>query len=108
MTYSELIEIALELEGAEESFDKGNHSVLRKGRVMFWFQQKYQCVAMKMDWDSHDEFLAEYPEVFYKNDHFMSYPALLLLPESLDAELARRAVAVSWADAPNKVKYRKG
>lgn len=62
---------------------------------------------MKMDWDSHDKFLAEYPESFYKNDHFMSYPALLLLPENLNMELARRAIVASWADAPNKVKYRK-
>ncbi len=107
VTYNELVELALEWDDVVEVVDKGNHSVSRGGRVLFWFQTKYQCVAMKMDWDSHDEFLMEHPDVFFKNDHFRSYPALLLLPENINIDLARRAVEASWMDAPNKVKYRK-
>ena len=74
---------------------------------MFWLK-KWELLALKLDWDNLDRLLGEYPAVLYKTQHFDSYRALHAHLGLLPTELAKELVQLSWADAPNKVKFRRG
>ena len=73
---------------------------------MFWLK-KWELLCIKMSWDEIDEKLERYPEVLYTTPHFNGYPALHANLDILTPELATELIQFSWADAPNKVQFRR-
>lgn len=102
MTYGELVELALTLDEVEEGTSYGEHSIKRGKKFMFWFNPKVAAVAMKLDWETHDEVLSDFPEIFFKTPHYEGYPAVLVRLEPLELDLAKAIVEASWADALKK------
>lgn len=106
MTYDEFAQIALALPETVETTEKNGPNITRHGKSMFWLK-KWELLCIKVDWDSHDRLLEEHPGVIYKTPHFDSYPAVHANLDLLSEELAKELIGICWADAHNKVKFRK-
>ena len=106
MTYDDFVNIALALPGTEEAIGTSGPCLNRSGQSMFWLK-KWELLCIKMSWDEIDEKLERYPEVLYTTPHFNGYPALHANLDILTPELATELIQFSWADAPNKVQFRR-
>ena len=107
MTYEEFVAIAGELPGVTEEPRKDGSSVNRDGQSMFWLK-KWELLCIKLSWDEIHAKLENYPDVLYTTPHFNGYPAIHANLDLLSPELALEIIKLSWDDAPNKVKFRRG
>ncbi len=107
MDYGEFVELALKLPECVESLSYGQSAVKRGKRAMFAWNKKENAVALKLDWENHDELLEEHPEIFFKTPHYDGWPRFLIRIEEIPLELAEKVIRLSYDDAPNPVKIRR-
>jgi hypothetical protein len=82
----------------------GTPSLKRRGKFMLRLKEDGECIAVKLDWETHDHLLAERPDVYYKTPHYEGYPALLARLDALEETEASELIRASWENAPETVK----
>lgn len=107
MDYDDIARIALALPEVEEGLSWGVPSLKRNGRFMLRPREDGETIAVKLDWETHDRLLEEFPETYFKTPHYEGYPALLARLERLTEAEAKSLVETSWQNAPKPAKKRK-
>lgn len=106
MTISDVFEVGLALEDTEESTYYGSPCVKRAGKVMFVARESEIEISLRLDWEWHDAFLDEFPELFYKTDHLDGWPWLYVRIAEMSDEMVQGLIEKAWISAPLKVKNR--
>jgi hypothetical protein len=107
MTYDDIVRMALELPDVEEALMYGQPAVKRAGRFMLAPGRVDGCIAVKLDWETHDRLLEESPEIYFKTPHYEGWPGFLARLGKLNKKQAKALVLASWEDAPKVGKRRK-
>lgn len=102
MTYEEVVKLGVTLPDVEDTMAWGTPALKRKKRFMIRLKEDGESIVIRLDWDSHDRLLAARPDVFFKTPHYEGYNALLARLDVLEPSLAKEALELSWAEAPNK------
>lgn len=102
MGYDELVRLALQLDGVEESTSYGTPSLKRSGRFMLRLKEDGEAVAVKLDWATRDRLLLERPDVYYVTPHYEDHPALLARLAYLSDDAAVALLDASWRSAAKK------
>ena len=108
LTYEDVVKLAVELPDVAEKPMYRRPAVKRGDRYMFGPGREPNTISVKIDWDTHNRWLSERPDVFFKTPHYEGWPALLARLDVLDEPLARELVGAAWEDAPKKSRVMKG
>ncbi len=78
ITFSTVRQIALSLDGAEESTSYGTPGFKVRGALFARFHQDGESLVVRMDTDKRDEMIATDPDTYFITDHYLNYPWILV------------------------------
>lgn len=96
MDYNEIVALGLALPDVREAMSYGTPSLKRNGRFMLRLKEDGEDLAVKLDWPTHDQLLADSPDVFYKTLHYEGHSALLARLALLKPAAAKALVKAAW------------
>lgn len=105
--YGDFVELALALPGVEESTSYGTHALKVKGKLMARLKEDGVTVVLRSTWETHEERMAIYPEVFFLTDHYRAHPWVLMRLETVSLQVAQAGALHAWqqvAPAPKAMK----
>ena len=100
MTFRAVREIGLRLPGAEEATMYGAPA-LKVGGKMFACIASHKSaepntLAVRMDFAQRDALIAEDPETYYLEDHYVGYPVVLVRLSRVHPDAMRDLLAGAW------------
>ena len=104
MTYDEIVKLALELPGAEESTSYGTPALKVAGKMLARKHQDGVSIVLRVSFDEREMLMEAEPATFYITDHYRNYPALLARIETVDPGTLKRLLEQTWREvAPKKL-----
>ena len=104
MTYDEVVQMALELLGVEESTSYGTPALKVRGKFMARLREEDVLVLKPVD-DIEKQMLMEtQPETFFVTDHYRGYPTVLIRLSRVDPSQLRELLETAWRQlAPKRL-----
>ncbi len=96
VTFEDLRAMILALPDTVEGMSWDARSFKVNGKVILFWNAKYDCPVFKVDIEERDMLLDADPETFFTTDHHRNYPVILARPERLDPDWARANIERVW------------
>ena len=107
LTYEAFVQLGLALPGVVESTSYGTHALKAKGKLIARLKEDGQTVVLRSGWESREERMAVYPDVFYLTEHYREHPWVLMCLDKASESIAVAAVAHAWQESQPKPKASK-
>lgn len=96
VTFEDLRAIILALPGTVETMSWDARAFKVNGKVMLWWNPRYDCPVFKVPMEERDMLLDADPETFFTTDHHRGSPLILARPARLDPGWARANLERVW------------
>jgi len=104
MTYDEIIALAKQLPGVEESTSYGTPALKVAGKMLARKHQDGVSIVLRVSFDEREMLMQAEPETFYITDHYRNYPALLARIATVHPGTLQRLLTQTWQEvAPKKL-----
>ena len=101
-------EIALALPDVEESTIHGGPSLKVHGRLLacpaIHRSAEPHTLAVRIDFDTRAELMAEAPRIYYVTDHYINYPTVLVRLSEVDRDSLTDLLGIAWRFVTSKSK----
>ena len=95
MTYDELIVLALELPGVEDSTSFGTPALKVRGKLLVRWRED-DVIVLRVDEIEKQMLLETQPDVFFTTPHYDGYPAVLVRLSAADPAQLRALMEEHW------------
>jgi hypothetical protein len=105
-TYAKLkkLALALKLPGVVEATSWGQPCLKAHGKLWVWWSPHEDVPVFKVDRAMRDMLIEVDPERFFVTPHYQAHGLILVRPDRLEADWARKTLIESWrAMAPKRV-----
>ncbi|MCC2671678.1 MAG: hypothetical protein K0Q72_4149 [Armatimonadetes bacterium] len=96
MTFAEVVALAAELPGTEESTSYGTPAVKAYRKLLARLREDGETLALRVDPYERDHLLASNPDVFFLTDHYRAYPYVVVRLAAADPEELRPLLETAW------------
>lgn len=95
--------IALGFPGAEESVSHyDTPSIKINGKFMCRLVEGGDFIPIHLDFDSREQYLEQYPEIFHLPDHYKNYKYICMWVNSCNSALLKEILELSWKGLATK------
>lgn len=106
VSFETLRDMVLALPGTEETTSWDARSFKVNGKVILFWNPKYDAPVFKVPPDERDFLIEADPETFFTTDHHRPHGLILARPDRLDPEWARANIARVWRAQAKKAAVR--
>jgi len=103
--------IALHLSGVEESTTYGSPCFKARGKLLACIavhrSAEPDSLAVRVDFDSRAEMIAEAPDLYYLTDHYVNYPFVLVRLNRIQRDALKDLLGMAWRLTTTKTPTRK-
>ncbi len=104
MTWDDVVRLALELPGVEESTAYGTPSLRVRGKFMCRLREDGETLAIRCDQEERPLLVAAHPGMLFVTPHYESWPMVLVALPRADPELVVSLVEDVWVErAPKRL-----
>ena len=96
VTFETVREMALAFPGVEDGVSYGTPALKVRGKFLARLREDGTSLAIRVEFPVRKALMQEEPAVFYITDHYLNYPALLVLLTQVHPEKLRRLVEHAW------------
>lgn len=105
VTTDEVVELALVM-GCELGSQYGDPALRFESRHVVTLDRLPGAFSIRLDWEDHDWWMTEHPELVYKTAHFETWPYLLVRQEGVSREQVEEMLVQSIRVAKKSIKRR--
>jgi hypothetical protein len=95
MTYDDLVEMALELPGVEQSTSYGTRALKVRSKLLVRWREEH-VVVLRVDIIEKQMLLDTQPDIFFTTPHYDSYPAVLVRLSRIGPEQMLELLETHW------------
>lgn len=102
LTFEALRDMVLALPDTVETTSWDARSFKVNGKVIVFWNPKWDCPVFKVPFEERDLLLEADPETFFTTDHHRPWPLVLARPDRVDPGWARANITRVWRDQVKK------
>jgi hypothetical protein len=103
--------LALGLTGVEQSTMYGSPALKVRGELLACIainkSAEPNSLAVRIDFDSRDELIANAPDLYYLTEHYVTYPVVLVRLSRIRQDALRDLLSMAWRFVTTKKSGRK-
>jgi hypothetical protein len=104
LTFDDLLAMAREFPGIEESTSYGTRALKVRGKFLGRIKEDNETMVLRVEFIDRDFLMRTDPQTYFITDHYRDYPTVLIRLASADRAQLRQLIEDAWRRmAPKKL-----